>query len=222
MAQAPDKRESSSTEAREIHHIERAIDRANQQLRGFENYMSTMMLVATCMMAVATGLSAWATWRYEKVTERIFTVSDRPYIGVQKISLALDDPKLPYASIDYTNFGTVPSEESTIQAWASVDGRVVSFDPLHRGLGQKIKLDLGALSPHTPHLFAAYFPEQYVDAVLKGRSQFKVTVDIHYKDAAKTPYCYRMNFRYFPPLKSFDPDGGSSECWGDIDQRAPD
>jgi hypothetical protein len=214
MAEAPNKREPAPTEAQELRNIQREVGQAETRVLRLQDQMAIMMLAATVLMAVATGLSAWATWRYEEITRRIFAISDRPYVGVQGINLRLDDPKMPCAVLDYRNYGDLPAEHSMIQAWASVDGKVVSFDPLRRGLGPKVKLDLGTLSPHTPHLFGAYFPPQYTEPILKGDANLELTIIVAYKDAAEVPYCYRMNFRYFAPLKSFDPDGGSNHCDG--------
>jgi hypothetical protein len=44
------------------------------------------------LMVAATGLSAFATWRTAEMTNRIFAVAERPYVGIQHVSLeAFDD-----------------------------------------------------------------------------------------------------------------------------------
>jgi len=210
MEQTPDKRESSVSEARELKRVEREIDETEKRIIGFQEFMGAMMVVATILMACATGLSAWATWRSEQIARHVFAISDRPYIGIESVRLNVDDPRLPYALLDYRNFGRIPAENAVIEVWASIDGQIVSFEPTRKDV-HKAKLKLGALSPATSYLFAAYFPPQYTAAILAGSSDLSVEVIVTYSGSLQEPYCYRMNFHYFAPLRSFDPSGGSDK-----------
>src|SRR5215471_11422147 len=45
------------------------------------------------LMVIATGFSAFATWRTAQVTSLVFAIADRPFMGVAKLDFeATDSP----------------------------------------------------------------------------------------------------------------------------------
>ena len=59
----------------------------------------------TAMMVVATIFSAFATWRTARVTDLLFTIAERPYIGVERVAVDSVDAEFARLMIDCRNFG---------------------------------------------------------------------------------------------------------------------
>src|SRR5277367_4372790 len=76
--------ESASTEASDpaaqVSPGERWAFRRLTQILRFTDFM-------TLMMVVATGFSAFATWRTAQVTNLLFSVAERPYMGVEQVTI---------------------------------------------------------------------------------------------------------------------------------------
>src|SRR5215471_16591622 len=106
---------TKDSEPREVLRAERSILR----LVGVQEILTVMMVVAALSSAVAT-------WKATQVVAR----GERPYIGVESVRLIKDSANRPYAAIVYQNFGTVPSTGTTLEAWTTVDGKLVSLNPL--------------------------------------------------------------------------------------------
>lgn len=188
------------TESRQVLRDERSVLAGLRQLVGIQEVLTVMMVVAAISSAVAT-------WK----ATQIYARGERPYIGVSSIKLSADLANRPYVAVDYRNFGTVPSRETVLEAWTTIDGKIASYNP-RRPNQQKVRLNLGIISPDAPHLFAAYFTPEALPAIREGRAKLKVAVAISYRGSDGAPYCYRMNFRYFWPTGTLDPDGGSDDC----------
>ena len=179
-------------------------ERSLRQLIGVQEILTIMMVIAALSSAVATC----------KATQ-IIARDERPIIGVDSVRLTEDNADRPYVAVNYRNFGTEPAGESVLDGWASIDGKIASFDPLkphHR----KVHLNLGVLSPRATHLFAAYFKPDALRAIREGRAELKVMIRIAYQGLGGEPYCYRMDFRYFAPADTFDPAGGSDNCQSEV------
>jgi len=187
----------------EVLRAERSLLAGVRQLIGIQELLTVMMVVA----AVSSAIATW------KATQ-IYARGERPYIGVASIKLSTDLANRPYVAVDYRNFGTVPSRHTVLTAWTTVDGAIASYNPRKPGQ-RKVHLKLGILSPDSPHLLAAYFTPDALPAIRDGRAKLKVSVAISYQGADGQPYCYRMDFRYFWPTATLDPDGGSDDCGKD-------
>jgi hypothetical protein len=187
-------------ESREVLRAERSLLAGVRQLIGIQELLTVMMVVA----AVSSAIATW------KATQ-IYARGERPYMGIASIKLTSDLAHRPYVAVDYRNFGTVPSKKTVLQAWTTIDGKVASYNPRKPG-ERKVRLNLGILSPDTPHLFAAYFTPEALPMIQDGRATLKVAVAISYQGSDGANYCYRMNFRYFWPTGTLDPDGGSDDC----------
>lgn len=185
---------------REVSGAERSLLANMRHLIGVQELLAIMMVVAAISSAVAT-------WK----ATQIYARGERPYIGVDSIQLTSDRAGRPYVAINYRNVGPVPSEQTVLEASSTVDGNLASYDPADPG-PSKIRLKLGVLSPHSPHLFAAYFQPDALSAIRDGKSQLQVSISISYQGASREEYCYQMTFRYYAPTETFDPAGGSGRC----------
>jgi hypothetical protein len=179
---------------------ERSLYAAIRELLGLQELLTTLMVVATISAAIAT-------WK----ATQIYARGARPYVGVDSIRLSVDKTKRPYVAVNYRDLGSVPARETVLEAWSTLDGKVVSYDPLEPG-SRRVRLKLGILSPEAAHMFAAYFQPDALEAIRDGKSQLKVSLAISYQGAAGESYCYRMDFRYYAPADTFDPYGGSDNC----------
>ena len=172
--------------------------------------------ILTALMVIATLCSAIATWEATRVVAR----GERPYVGIESVRLTRDNTNRPYVEIKYENFGNVASNRTKLEAWAMIDGKLASFDPMRPEVRQ-ILLKLGILSPLAPHLFAAYFRPEALDAIRDGKSELRVAITFQYRGPAGEPYCYKMIFRYFAPAGIFDPSGGTDNCRSELTAAAP-
>ncbi len=170
--------------------------------------------VTVMLMVVATIASAYATWQSANITANIYRRSERPYLGVESLRLNAAGTGDPYVALVYRDFGHVPASDAVLTAWASADGRLVSYDPSDRAKG-RISLHLGVLSPQVPQLFDVYFPSNLDGLLRNGKVRFIVSVLLTSRDVAGEYYCYRMDFRYYSPADTFDPAGGSDRCGED-------
>jgi hypothetical protein len=171
-----------------------------RRLLGIQEFLTIMMVIAALSSAIAT-------WKATKIIAR----GERPVMGVDSIKLTQDRANRPYVAVIYRNYGAEQARECVLEAWVAVDGELASFDPLKPD-DQKVRLTLGILSLGVPHLFAAYFRPEALEAIREGRSELKVMISLFYKDLGGEAYCYRMDFRYFAPADTFDPAGGSDDC----------
>src|SRR5579863_6539841 len=109
------------------------------------------------LMVLATFFSAYATWRTALVTNTIFAVADRPFLGVQQVSFETIDRQHPTIAVNFRNFGNIPALDAIVGAHALIDGKMVkaSADNLS-------EINAGILSPNVPHTFYLFIPlDQY-------------------------------------------------------------
>jgi hypothetical protein len=55
------------------------------------------------LMVIATGFSAFATWRTAQVTSLVFAIADRPFLGVSKLEFEATDSCDPHRTVVYKN-----------------------------------------------------------------------------------------------------------------------
>ena len=61
------------------------------------------------LMVIATGFSAFATWRPAQATSLLFASADRPFLGVSKLEFEATDTSDPHLTVVYKNFGRIPA-----------------------------------------------------------------------------------------------------------------
>src|SRR5581483_8608200 len=112
--------EERARRKREERREEREERRAEQELRRsalrkIAGYLGFADLMAV-LMVLATGFSAFATWRTATIAYELLTSSERPYFGVRDVTLDRSHPDEPRIYVDYRNFGHVPADNVRRQA----------------------------------------------------------------------------------------------------------
>ena len=164
------------------------------------------------LMVLATVFSAYATWRTAQVTRLVFAISDRPFLGIEKVAFEAVDSATPTIAVEMRNFGKIPAQGAIVTVRAIVDGKVVA--PVN---GELSTLDMGIMSPTVPHFMYAYLTPGLYRAVTSGASNLQVRVRMLYKGPAlDADYCYdeRMAFDY--RTASFRAVGGGDRCGSEV------
>jgi hypothetical protein len=105
------------------------------------------------LMVVATVLSAFATWRTASITNLLFTVSERPYVGIEGIAFDSIDSNSARLRIDLRNFGHVSATDGVARIWILVDGH-----RLQKEDGPAATVNFGMVSPSVPQLSYRFIP----------------------------------------------------------------
>ncbi|MGA7870389.1 MAG: hypothetical protein WCA22_05765 [Candidatus Binatus sp.] len=164
------------------------------------------------LMVLATFFSAYATWRTALVTSAVFAVADRPFLGVQQVSLEATDTDHPTIVVNFKNFGSIPALDTIVSVHAVVDGKVVKISA-----GAMSAMDAGIISPTVPHFFYASLPQDAYRAVAAGESNLQVHVSLVYKAPAhQTQLCYFERMAYDFRMRTFQASGGTDRCGTDI------
>ena len=196
---------SAERRDREIIRTERSILARMAQAVKLADFMAVLMVLATFF-------SAYATWRTARVTSSIFSVVDRPFLGVQQVTFDGTDPDHPTIVVNFRNFGNIHAIDAIVGAHALVDGKLV------KAPGNKMsEMDAGILSPNVPHSFFVFMPSDQYQAVAAGKSNLQVHVTMLYKGPAHTEQlCYFERFVYDARMKVFQASGGSDRCGTDV------
>ena len=170
---------------------------------GFADFMAVLMVIAT-------GFSAFATWRTATVTSLVFATSDRPFMGVAKLDFEATDTPKPYVAILYKNFGKIPAVDGMVSVNAWIDGKVAP-DPIADAMNIT---ETGGIPPDVDHYFYRYFtPESYED-IATGKTHLQIEWRIVYKGPAKGEYCDFKRYAYDARTRTFRHSGGSDKCRG--------
>ncbi|HVA81477.1 MAG TPA: hypothetical protein VNF29_11180 [Candidatus Binataceae bacterium] len=162
------------------------------------------------LMVLATGFSAYATWRTAQVTRMVFAVSDRPFMGVASVKFEETQSASPRIAVNFSNFGKIPALDALVSVHSIVDGKVVKSAD-----GEMTTLDAGILSPSVPHYFYNYFTPEVYQAVVSGKSKLQVHIHILYKGPAQArQFCYFERVFYDLHSATFRAGGGSDHCAG--------
>ena len=113
------------------------------------------------LMVAATAFSAFATWRTAEVTNRMFAVEERPFVGVKRVFFERGRTSNPRAVVEYRNFGKIPAGGAIVTVTAMADGKRVTELP-----NAMSWLSVGMLSPNVPHFFYRYLPLGTYQAVV--------------------------------------------------------
>ena len=193
-----DRREGSTRSSNtELSRRERSILRGIAQAMGLGEAMAALMVVAT-------GLSAYATWRTASIANAIYHVGDRPYLGVQDLRLDRTAGKNPRILVEYRNLGDVQAYDVVITKDLMIDDHPVAADTR--------TLNIGIDSPKVPHFFALELSPQSYEAIVAGRSTATVQVNAKYSGPDGGVHCYLERFRYDKDTATFEPIGGTPRC----------
>ena len=164
------------------------------------------------MMVLATLFSAYATWRTAQVTERIFAVTDRPFMGVSKVTFEQTDTATPVMSVMFRNFGQIPALDVLINVHALLDGKQLTQPNNAMSWNET-----GVASPTVPHYFYYYVTQDVYRAVLSGKARLQAHVTVEYKGSQRERvYCYFERIGYDFRSASFRMDGGGDKCGSDV------
>jgi hypothetical protein len=183
---------------------ERTIVRRLSGVLRFNDFM-------TFMMVIATGFSAFSTWRTAQVTNLLFTVAERPYIGVQEVTVDGIDAGFARVVVDCRNFGQVQAVGGVARIVVTVDGK-----PLPRATAVADTENIGIVSPSVPHRIFRFVPSTLYEAVRDGQSRMIVHVEFAYRGPDQRRFCYSKLFIYDSRTDNFIPSGGSDQCGGEV------
>ncbi|HZO82767.1 MAG TPA: hypothetical protein VFB33_13815 [Candidatus Binataceae bacterium] len=200
--------EERARRKREERREEREERRAEQELRRsalrkIAGYLGFADLMAV-LMVLATGFSAFATWRTATIAYELLTSSERPYFGVRDVTLDRSHPDEPRIYVDYRNFGHVPADNVRLQAAVFLGGRQLADEGVTRSVG--------VLSPDVPHHIYLHVPPQSAPDILAGRAKLLAQVSAWYAGSGARTFCYRERFAYMPDSGTFEIAGGSTRC----------
>src|SRR6516164_9278925 len=105
------------------------------------------------LMVIATGFSAFATWRTAQVTSLVFAVADRPFMGVAKLEFEATDTTDPHLTVVYKNFGRIPAVDGLVTVDAWIDGKLAP-DPFPGAMDVH---ETGSIAPDVDQFFYRYF-----------------------------------------------------------------
>src|SRR5258708_1020447 len=97
------------------------VRRLSREIR-FADFMALMMVAAT-------AFSAFATWQTARIAGRIFAVSERPYVGIERLAFDLINARDARIMIDFRNFGSVSGHDAVARFTLLVDGRRPDSNP---------------------------------------------------------------------------------------------
>lgn len=185
---------------------ERRWERAEE--RRFSHALGLTDLLAV-LMVLATGFSAFATWRTAQVTSLVFAIADRPFMGVSKLEFEGTDTPNPYLAVVYKNFGRIPAVDGMVTVNAWVDGKLAP-DPFPEAMDVH---ETGGIPPDVDHFFYRYFTADSYKDVVSGKARLRVEVRIDYKGLAPhSQYCNFKRFVYDSRTATFRHAGGSNQC----------
>lgn len=167
------------------------------ELLGFADLVAVLMVLAT-------GFTAFATWRTATIANALYLASERPYFGVESVELDTGPATDTRVIVHYQNFGNVSAEDVVLSERLFIDGKPVAK--------AERKLDAGIISPHVPHELYVHVPDAEVEPVRSGHAQLVVQVRASYRGGDPRVYCYLEKFVYFPETDLFDVNGGTPRC----------
>lgn len=184
---------------------ERSQNRRLSEMLRFADLMAILMVLATLM-------SAYATWRTAQVTNAVFLIADRPFLGVQRAQFeAIDSPR-PTVTVDFRNFGQIPAIDAIATVNALIDGKRVK--PV---AGEMASIDAGIVPPNVPYYLYAYLPTDAYQQVVGGKSNLQVQVRLMYKSPRLLhEYCYFERIVYDYRSETFRMAGGNDRCGSEV------
>ena len=181
---------------------ERSLIRRFSEALRFADFMAVLMVAAT-------AFSALATWRTAQVTSLLFSIAERPYVGVERVVFCPIGSDAARLTIDFRNFGQVSAVGGVATIRELVDGK-----PLERGAAATI--NVGMVSPTVPHLNFRFIPADLYKKILDGQAHLVVQVIITYRGPDQREFCYDQLLTYDHRVNAFGSSGGTDKCSGAI------
>ena len=176
-------------------------------LRAERRFLTAADVMALLMVA-ATAMTAFATWRTYRISDLVLQVVERPFLGVQQVTFERTNTAQPLIVVDFRNFGTIPTDATSITVTAMLDGKQI---PPREG--EMTDNNQGVVAPGVPHFFYVFLEKDEYERSLSGAAQLIVNVSIIYKGPALgRTFCLTKKLFYDYHVGGFRPDGGSSEC----------
>jgi hypothetical protein len=176
---------------------ERSLIRRFSEALRFADFMAVLMVAAT-------AFSAFATWRTAQVTNLLFSIAERPYIGIERMTFDSIGSDAARLTIDFRNFGQVSATDGVATIRELVDGT-----PLERGTAA---VKVGMVSPTVPHFYFSYVPAGIYQRILQGKARLVVQTSITYRGPDGRQFCYHESNTYERRANVFSPSGGSDKC----------
>jgi len=177
---------------------ERSLIRRFSEVLQFADFMAVLMVAAT-------AFSAFATWRPAQVTHLLFSIAERPYIGIERMTFDSIGSDAARLTIDFRNFGQVSATDGVATITELIDDT-----PLERGIAAKI--NVGMVSPTVPHLYFSYVPADIYQKILQGKARLVVQTSITYRGPDGRQFCYHESNTYDRRANVFSASGGSDKC----------
>ncbi|SRR5579875_1784794 len=160
-------------------------------------------LVAILMVG-ATMFSGFATWRTATIADQIMKSSERPYIGVEGITLDTDAAGGPAVAVDYRDFGHVPADGVRVRGELLLDGHRLVL----------VTKTVGIMSPQVPHVLFLHLTRDQFEAAIGGKAILSARFTARYNSAAERQFCYCEDFSYSRHAGMFEAVGGTTRCDG--------
>jgi hypothetical protein len=177
---------------------ERSLIRRFSEVLRFADFMAVLMVAAT-------AFSAFATWRTAQVTNLLFSIAERPYIGIERMTFDSIGSDAARLTIDFRNFGQVSATDGVATIRLLVDGT-----PLERGTAATV--NVGMVSPTVPHLYSSYVPVDIYRKILQRKALLVVQTSITYRGPDGRQFCYHESNTYDHRANVFSPSGGGDKC----------
>jgi hypothetical protein len=176
---------------------ERSLIRRFSEVLQFADFMAVLMVAAT-------AFSAFATWRTAQVTNLLFSIAERPYIGIERMTFDSIGSDAARLTIDFRNFGQVSATDGVATITELVDGT-----RLERGTAA---VKVGMVSPTVPHFYFSYVPAGIYQKILQGKARLVVQTSVTYRGPDGRQFCYYESNTYDHRANVFSPSGGSDKC----------
>ena len=183
---------------------ERTVVRRLSKVLRFNDFMTVMMVIATIF-------SAFATWRTAQVTNLLFAIAERPYIGVERVTVDSIDADFARVMVDCRNFGNVSANDGVARIDVIMDGKILSGT-----MAEADTQNLGIVSPTVPHRIFRFVPKTLYEQVREGRSRMIVRVVFDYRGPDQRQFCYSELMSYDRRTTDFISTGGSNRCDGQV------
>jgi ATP-dependent Clp protease adapter protein ClpS len=183
---------------------ERTVVRRLSKVLRFNDFMTVMMVIATIF-------SAFATWRTAQVTNLLFAIEERPYIGVERVTVDSIDADFARVMIDCRNFGSVSANDGVAQVSVTIDDATLPETTPTAGI-QNIVI----VSPTVPHRIFRFVPKALYEQVREGHSRMIVHIVFNYRGPDQRQFCYSEMMGYDRRTADFISIGGSDRCNGQI------
>lgn len=179
---------------------EKSLMRRLTEVLRFADFMALLMVAATVF-------SAYAAWQTSRVTSHIFSLEERPFVGVERAIFEQGDSPNPRAVVEYRNFGKIPASGAIVTVIALVDGKRVAASP-----NEMSSVSVGVISPGVLHFFYTYFSVDTYRSIVVGKASLMLHVRAEYQGPDGEAFCYTERVIFDYRSAGFRPVGGTDRC----------